>query len=212
MSTTSYACLTCNTGYTPSNSSCIVSNCMNSSNNLCITCTAGFTLTTSGICLIFPSSCGTFDSQNLVCLTCLTGYNLTSLGTCLWLPFCIAYDLQTGVCTQCLPNFSYNNQSRQCESNYCHQYNTSQPVTGRICVLCQAGCSLDSSNAYCIPAGCSTYILQNGTCLACNTGYQLTSSNNCSILNCQTFNADASCASCISGYTLVNGICKQNGY
>lgn len=141
ISTTCYTCLVCNAGYALNNGSCILSNCLKIVNNLCTSCYAGFTLTSTGICLIFPSSCATYDNTNLVCLTCATGYTLTVLGTCLWLPFCKSYDVQTGVCTQCLPNFVYNNQSTQCESAYCSQFNMQQPQIGRVCVLCQPGCT-----------------------------------------------------------------------
>lgn len=185
---------------------------MNTTSNTCSVCFRGFSLTTTGFCVINPISCAVYDNQNLVCLSCLTGYTLTNLGTCLWLPFCATYNVQTGVCTQCYPYFTYNSQARQCESDFCIQYNNSNPVTGRICNLCQAGCLYDSLGAYCIPPGCSTYILSNGTCLACSTGYQLTPNNTCTVTNCQTFNADRSCAACISGYTLVNLICKQFPY
>jgi hypothetical protein len=206
-------CVNCAPGYTPKNGTCVIANCLISNNNICcLNCTKGFSLTSNGFCQIASSSCATYDSHNLVCLSCLKGYTLTSLGTCLWLPFCNTYNLQTGVCTQCYPNFSYNNQSRQCESVFCIQYNSSTPATGRICSLCQPGCLYDSSNAYCIPPGCSTYILLNGTCLACSTGYLLTPSSTCTVANCQTFNADTSCAACLSGYTLVNGICKKYPY
>lgn len=175
--------------------------------------------------------CITYDYNSQACLSCMSGYSV-SQGTCVTNTNCGArqyykfgncylvsstcglYDPYTGDCLSC---------------TYPSQY---QLINGQ-CVLNNNYCSpgFRLVNSQCISNLCGSYSQQTGLCLTCiSAAYNLTAGvcvavdcNSTSLyysvkaaacvgipVACSNFSiAYEVCYTCITGYTLTNGVCLQ---
>lgn len=114
-------------------------------NNNCISCPAG-QVEFGGVCYTIIIGCISY-SPNGVCGICGTGWYLDS-GKCLNVttpPNCMAYNLTTGVCYQCMKNYV---------------------LSGNTCIPCPAGQVEVGGKCYIIIVGCIDY-LGNGDCRLC---------------------------------------------
>ena len=188
----SYECLSCSTlnGM----------NCKTCSNRECFSCENGKELVTIQI-----SHDKSIDNSNeketiSICRTVIDNcleYSLTS-DEC---QICsIGYLLQNGKCIESSINCrEYDNQTNKCLS--CHDgYYLTKSFT---CDYCSSTCKTCEHSSEL----CSSFF----------EGYQLTGKGTCQTTTCQQSNcaeclsSTSSCAKCIDGYYLSNGICKSCG-
>jgi hypothetical protein len=142
-------------------------------------------------------SCLSFNNQ-YVCLQCRSGYNLTLVNgqyLCILItqPVCPrGYYLSAGSCIAIsILNCSIVDS------------------TGTTCLHCLDGYFLSNGICYSI-SGCQGLSYISG-CYTCILGFYL-QGNLCISLNCQTVYPNNTCISCLSGYSLVNGVCKASIY
>ncbi|KAL4466190.1 hypothetical protein ABPG72_011068 [Tetrahymena utriculariae] len=174
----SSSCLSCNDGFYLNNSnqcqSCQApcSNCINTATK-CLSCSPSknynFDSSTNSCTLICDSSCKTCSSPNnsSSCLSCNNGFYLNSSNQCQPCQAPCGNCINTATkCLSCTPVQSYNYDS----SNY-------------ICIsVCDSSCKTCSSPN------------NSSSCLSCNDGFYLNSSNQCQ--HCQS-----PCGNCINSAT-----------
>lgn len=177
----------------------------------CLFCQPGFTLSSNGSqCIMKTFSCGAGCSN--------------TTGSCMY-----NWNTNAGQCYQCNGNMILYNG--QCISPTCNIYGCQicapWAASNTQCLKCNQ--SLILSDGYCITSNCNNGVancvncIGNGTCLGCNQGFYLNSTNgtitcvlastiqNCSVPNCLSCVAGNPnmCSVCAAPYTNNNtgGIC-----
>lgn len=187
-------CLSCNSGSilsgvtcisTTSNGSYIQNNTINCQQydpikQTCVTCYTGYYYNIgTNSCLITKANCQTTDPINGQCVTCVNGYQVAG-GNCI----------------------SASTINSQVGSNvYCTQFN------GSACIQCMNRYFVKNQTCYPIDSNCLTYNSTTGYCIACYSGYQVSSQGNCSLNSGNTLSDpfcngvnNSQCVSCIPGY------------
>ena len=211
-------CVSCGTGrYMDGSSVCQVcgagcGSCTTSATN-CQSCVSGYSLVGSA-CVLMPDNCVSVNAAGQ-CTQCLGGYTVSN-GACSASLAC-----NTGsTCTVC-PNGYYllNSTCTQCSSTQnCLNCNANN------CIECNVGYFLDSLNS------CQTCNPLVNNCIKCYSssscitpaqGYYLildanraaTGKVGLCVSPCASCSGFAeSCTSCVSGYTLIGSLCRQNAY
>ena len=208
-----YQCSVCEAGFNLIQDTCVFSNCLSSTQLICSKCVPGFNLV-SGICQAPTSNCLLYDYQQFICTQCMASFRLNPYGICESTfidPYCVVLNSTSGQCIQCLPSFSYNINSQQCESAFCLVFNPPAATRSRVCVSCLPGFALDSSKRYCISIYCLNYDLATGRCVACVSGSTI-GSNVCFANNCNNYSvlypSSPVCQGCKKGFELnTNSLC-----
>lgn len=203
-------------------------------NNTCVLCGVG-QVKIGNQCFQSIPNCLNYTSTGQ-CSACALTFRLVN-GTCSYITppnFCSIYDPNTGICTECLPNYVLaNNNCSLCPSNQVKVGNLCfQTISNCINYTTSGSCSVCAStyvlsNGLCSlvtpPSFCSIYNPNTGICSECQPNYILVN-NNCSlcpsnqvkvgnqcfpaISNCITYLSSGSCSVCSQGYRLVNGLCS----
>jgi len=166
-------------GLTLRTGKCTDPNCLSQNGDFCSSCAAEYRINSNGVCEFNDINCALF--KGLLCETCKTGFNVNARGICIRLPQnCRFANFQIdNVCITCSDGFS---------------------------VTANGGCIAIQSQAVVI-ANCA--VVQNRICSRCNPGF-VVQNNACSKVSilCGTNNSITGlCLTCITGYTLINGIC-----
>lgn len=158
-------CLTCYGGYILSNGSCVITTTPNTdpncaqrdANNVCTSCYYRYYLNEQNICVAVSDQCNTFDSTSGKCLSCFGGYTLTK-GSCV-------VSFQSNPAPPSDPNCAVWSDSR--------------------CIACVPWTYYDSLLNSCqqVSALCKTYNSINGYCTSCFSGYALTLTGICLLIN-----------------------------
>lgn len=119
---------------------------------------------------------------------------------------CERYNEATGGCERCISQFYINNQ-RQCVRLPANCLQANQ--FGK-CTSCAVN-YIPRSDGVCIRiiANCRTLDGTNQICQVCNDGYYVNTNGGCSVIpeNCQSVSSSGVCERCLTGFTLVNGVC-----
>lgn len=203
----------------------------NASTGVCVECLANYVLT-NNTCILcgvgqvkignqcFPSvaNCLNYSSSGQ-CLACALTYRLTN-GICTLVTppnFCSIYDPNTGICTECLPNYVLsNNNCALCPSNQVKVGNQCFPSVANcitylpsgLCNICSQGYRLVNGlcSAITPPLFCSLYDPNTGVCSQCVAGYTVTQNGlQCNINNCVSMSSDSrTCIQCSPSYVWSN--------
>jgi len=182
-----------------------VSNCNYCNiSSICTSCSSGFFISSTGSCQQSQTSNSTVPPN------CLWGTNSENCTICAY-----GFTLQAGFC---YPTISLTYDDQYCVVK----------MTSTICQVCQSG-FLVSPIGKCIPSSineqncnmlnCLYCSNANSTCVLCQNGYQLTSSNTCTqnicnMTGCMSCLGNGQCSLCSPGYMLnpTTKVCSLVGY
>lgn len=205
---------------------CKATNCNSFDNSLfCKSCSPGFALRSGGVCVGVDPNCASFDSAGN-CVSCKDSKQYTAVGdACVFVVVgCVEYS-KSG-CVSCSAAYSLNNGF--CSAKYCSNF-----LTPEKCTICQRRYTL-LPDGTCVPSNCLSFSGQTWACLQCEPRFQLVDSLFCFTHNCSVYQnyhcrqcqagfalvgetctfancptpAAATCAACLSGFSLSNGVCQ----
>jgi hypothetical protein len=153
------------------------------------------------------------------CLTCLVGFTLNN-GNCLQTinpntPNCQSYNLLTGLCIACLPNYALTSNG-QCIYTPPNNSGTSGSSTATIITTTTSTTSSGSTGSGGIVTissnsprdpNCAKY--DKNICSLCSNRYYVGSGGLCVPVNplCKDFEGNGGCKSCYPGYNLSGNQC-----
>jgi len=208
---TTGACLTCNSGWAISGTTCVAlitinPYCATFSGLTCTVCNAGYYIGTGGICTAANPQCATYSMTTGACLTCYSGWAVSGT-TCVALvtlnPWCLVFNGL--VCTSCSAGY-YIGTGGQCTAvnPQCATYS----MTTGACLSCYAGYAISGTTCVVAPTPvpnpwCSAH--SGTTCTSCYSPYYLGTGGICTpaSASCKTYNMNNGyCTSCYTGWTL----------
>jgi len=211
-------CLTCVSGYSQVNGSCLSwislnPQCINFNKyGNCIRCGAGYFIGSKYMCTAVNPLCNNYNMYTGNCNTCIVGYSMSN-GNCLaWSlinPQCLSFNNTNGNCINCANGFFKGTKTICTKVNpLCGTYSMN---SGK-CYTCIAGYSM--LNGSCFPWSlinpqCLSFD-NSGICLNCSSGYYIGTNSMCAQANslCSTYDmSNGLCITCISGYAIQNGSC-----
>jgi hypothetical protein len=169
----------------------------------CIQCLIGFNVDNSGACraIAVISNCDRINPSTGGCLACRFNFYLSN-GQCVRVSsLCSAFDPASGSCTNC--KTGYLNFGGKCVDPNCAQ------TSGDTCAQCMPYFSPDALSGACRFSDPNCASLSFLSCFACNPGYYLNLSYCVAFPPfCIQMTSDStSCATCRTGWTLINGQC-----
>jgi hypothetical protein len=239
-----YVCIVCNSGFRINAQGLCdpapvsyppIPNCANQNANQCLACRGGFQINNNQCFpMPLPANCQSADPNNPAnCLTCLSGFSL-SKGGCIQTqppstPFCQNYNLLSGVCVACIPNYTLansicsptpispsnggqitinNNANSNTNSNFNTNTNNNYGASTLITTITSPGAAPSVRDP-----NCAKY---NGSiCSACSNRYYTNAQGTCTPVNplCKDYSFNGGCLSCYPGYSLSGTTCivaRQN--
>ena len=189
-----------------------VPNCSehNPNANTCKTCGIGY-YENGGTCSAQnKEGCNTYTSNTNTCTSCNAGYKVAS-GSC---TICAAgtYSNTSGAttCSACSGNtYNTSDGSTGC-SNTCTGSNVvNNTHTG--CTACTGANVANSAHTACTACTGNTVANSSHTgCTSCSGNYTANSAHTACV--CKTGYTGTNCASCASGYFMIDGVCRTCAY
>ena len=179
-------CLSCYAGYGLSYGNCVLLPNPSGNNPYCTTWQGTICVNCSAsswkngtTCVPFDAMCRTSNTYNGQCLSCYSGYTLVN-NNCVIIQGTIPYDL------------------------LCRQWNSAG-----VCIQCAQKAYYQNNMCVAVDELCRTFDSNNGRCLSCYVGYNLTQSGKCVVVPPVDTNTNQYCA-IWNGTICVQ--CAQNSY
>eukprot|EP01022_Parablepharisma_sp_SALTPOND_P019463 TRINITY_DN331_c0_g1_i1.p1 TRINITY_DN331_c0_g1~~TRINITY_DN331_c0_g1_i1.p1 ORF type:complete len:820 (-),score=27.01 TRINITY_DN331_c0_g1_i1:1300-3759(-) len=199
-------CSGCIDGFFWNGTHCVIgpANCKTPLNSTaCLECVEGYYVYFGG-CVFGIANCQ-YMTITQGCTNCLNGYYLTSDNACEKGPDnCYIATNQTH-CARCLDGYYLDSTSTSCVSTLENCASISLSGGNPICTLCKVGYYLDISTKTCKKCTLSNCLActSASTCVACATGYVLSSNNNCIpclVTHCSVCSFNTTCDTCMPGF------------